>query len=123
MHPGVCHTSTPVLTEVSHIQTVLLNQTSAVPSTQALSPEEEVVGFGRAKISEIKVQSVPRVHVRVTIPEKEVCPFKNKAVQKGNRGLKADGKNCILTNEKTPHEQTDAVLTELEERRLSVSIS
>lgn len=58
MHPGVCHTSTPVPTEVSHIQTVLLNQTSAVPSTEAPSPEEEVVEFGRAKISEIKVQSV-----------------------------------------------------------------
>lgn len=95
MHPGVCHTSTPAPTEVSHVQTVLLNQTSAVPSTEAPSPQEEVVEFGRANISEIKVQSVPRVHVRVTVPEKETCPFKNKAVQQGNRGLKADGKTAF----------------------------
>lgn len=95
MHPGVCHTSSPVPTEVSHVQTLLPNQTSAVPSTEALSPEEEVVGFGRAKISELKVQSVPQVHVWGTIPEKEACPFRNKAAQQGNRGLKADGKTAF----------------------------
>lgn len=89
MHPDVCHTSSP---DPFNIQTVVC---CTVYWGAALLPEEEVVGFGRATNSEIKVQSVPRVCVQISTPEKEACPFKNKAVQQGNGGLKADGKTAF----------------------------